>query len=151
MIKAHRIGVCVLALAAAAQVQAGGPAGTVKTVSGQVIVERDKQKFPATVGAPIEVSDTLRTGPDGAVGVTLHDSTLLSAGPRSTMVIDKFLYDSKTNEGRISVGVRKGTLAVATGKIAKRSPESVDFHTPTSTLGVRGTEFVIDVGAGSDE
>ena len=25
------------------------------------------------------------------------------------------------------------------GKIAKRTPESVDFHTPTSVLGVRGT------------
>ena len=37
------------------------------------------------------------------------------------------------------------------GKIAKRTPESVDFHTPTSILGVRGTEFVIEVEGDGDE
>ena len=51
----------------------------------------------------------------------------------------------------LSVGVRKGTLSVATGKIAKRAPESVDFHTPTAVLGVRGTEFVVEVIGGRDE
>lgn len=47
--------------------------------------------------------------------------------------------------------MRKGTLSVATGKIAKRAPESVDFHTPTAVLGVRGTEFVVEVIGGRDE
>jgi len=51
----------------------------------------------------------------------------------------------------MSVSIRKGTLSVASGKIAKRTPESVDFHTPTSVLGVRGTEFIIEVLGGSDE
>ena len=31
------------------------------------------------------------------------------------------------------------------------STESVDFHTPTSVLGVRGTEFVVEVAGDRDE
>jgi hypothetical protein len=83
--------------------------------------------------------------------VTLRDNTLLSAGPNSLFVLDKFEFDSTTNAGAISVGVRKGTLAVATGKIAKQTPESIDFHTPTSVIGVRGTEFAIEAGSGNED
>lgn len=82
--------------------------------------------------------------------MTLRDNTLLSAGPSSTLVIDKFVYDSTSQSGAMSINIRKGTLAVATGKIAKKTPESIDFHTPTSVLGVRGTEFVVEVVEGSD-
>ena len=47
-------------------------------------------------------------------------------------------------EGWRSVSARV-RCRLPSGKIAKRTPESVDFHTPTSILGVRGTEFVIEV------
>jgi hypothetical protein len=39
-------------------------------------------------------------------------------------------------------------VAVRSGKIATQSPESVRFRTPNAILGVRGTWFVIDAGAG---
>jgi hypothetical protein len=39
---------------------------------------------------------------------------------------------------------------VVSGKIAKQSPESVRFSTPTTTLGVRGTEFVIEAAGTED-
>ena len=123
----------------------------VKVSKGAVSIEREGRKLAAGVGTPVQVADRVRTGPDGSVGVTLRDNTLLSAGPNSLIVIDRFAYDSVTQEGKISVGVRKGTLAVASGRIAKRTPESVDFHTPTSILGVRGTEFVIEVEGDGDE
>ena len=126
-------------------------AGMVKTSSGSVVIERAGKRLPALVGTEVRVADKLRTGENGAVGVTLADNTLLSAGPSSTLVIDKFVYDSTNQTGGMSINVRKGTLAVATGKIAKKTPESIDFHTPTSVLGVRGTEFVVEVGEGSDD
>lgn len=131
-------------------VQAAEIAGMIKTSKGQVSIERDGEKLLAVVGTPVMVADKIRTAGGSAVGVTLRDNTLLSAGPNSLIVIDKFAFDSKTQAGNMSVGIRKGTLSVATGKIAKRTPESVDFHTPTSVLGVRGTEFAIEV-AGNDE
>lgn len=152
MIKTHWAVACALAwLGGPALAQSAPPAGTVKNVAGEVLIERAGQKLPAVVGLPVYAADRLRTGSDGSVGLTLKDSTLLSAGPNSLLSLDKFAFDSTTNAGAMSVGIRKGTLSVATGKIARQSPESIDFHTPTTALGVRGTEFVIEVGSGSDE
>ncbi|WP_341743024.1 FecR family protein [Azonexus hydrophilus] len=141
----------IVGMAGSLSALAADVAGMVKTSSGRVVIERQGETLPAPVGTQVRVADRVRTGGDGAVGVTLRDNTLLSAGPGSLVVIDKFAFDSSTLDGRMSVGVRKGTLSVATGKIAKRTPESVDFHTPTSVLGVRGTEFIIEVAGGSNE
>ena len=140
-----------MALAFAGTTWAEDAAGTIKTSKGLVNIERGSEKLAAQAGAPVFVSDKVRSGADGSFGITLRDNTLLSGGPNSLMVINKFAYDTTTNAGGMTIGVRKGTLAVATGKIAKATPESVDFHTPTSVLGVRGTEFVVEVGDGSDE
>jgi hypothetical protein len=132
-------------------VQAAEQAGMIKVSKGAVSIERDGQRMAAAVGTPVMVADRLRTGDDGSVGLTLRDNTLLSAGPNSLLVVDKFAYDNAAQDGKMALTIRKGTLSVASGKIAKRTPESVDFHTPTSILGVRGTEFVIEVGGSDDE
>ena len=126
-------------------------AGMIKQVRGAVSIERAGQKLAAAAGMPVWVSDKLRTGSDSAVGVTLKDHTLLAAGPNSVLTIDRFRFDDTTHDGNMSIGVRKGTVSVATGKIAKKTPESVDFHTPTTILGVRGTEFVIEVADGGED
>lgn len=152
MIKTHRTVACAMALLAiCTAAKAGEIAGMVKTSRGEVNIERAGQRLGGAVGTSVQISDKVRTGENGSVGVTLRDNTLLSAGPNSVITIDRFAYDSTTQTGGMSVGIRKGTLSVASGKIAKKTPESVDFHTPTSVLGVRGTEFVIEVKDGSDE
>lgn len=152
MIKVYRTVLCAaISLALSGLVLADDAAGMIKSSKGQVRVERAGESVAAIAGNPVFVADKIRSGADGSFGVTLKDNTLLSGGPNSLVVISKFSYDTTTNAGAMSIGVRKGTLAVATGKIAKQTPESVDFHTPTTVLGVRGTEFVVEVGEGSDE
>ena len=143
--------VALMSLALTGSVLASEAAGMIKSSKGQVSIERGGEKVAAVAGSPVFVSDKVRSGSDGSFGITLKDNTLLSGGPDSLVVINKFAYDTTTNAGAMSIGVRKGTLAVATGKIAKVTPESIDFQTPTSVLGVRGTEFVVEVGNGSDE
>lgn len=151
MIRTHWLAIGMAAVMASPQVLAADPAGMVKVSKGQVSIERSGQKLPAMVGTTVMVSDKLRTGRDGSVGVTLRDNTLLSAGPNSLLVIDQFAFDNTTQDGKMSIHIRQGTLSVASGRIAKRTPESVDFHTPTSVLGVRGTEFVVEVEGDGDE
>jgi len=152
MIKAHQVALCaLLALSSGQFAFAAEAAGMVKVAKGQVSIERNGKKLPAAVGSVVEVADRVRTGADASVGVTLRDNTLLSAGPNSLIVIEKFAFDNTTQDGNMSIRIRQGTLSVASGKIAKRTPESVDFHTPTSVLGVRGTEFVIEVEGNGNE
>lgn len=121
-------------------------AGTVKVSQGTATLERQGQTQPLRVGSEIWVSDKIMTGADGSVGITLRDNTLLSAGPNSVLQMNKFVYNSSTETGVIDASVRRGTVSVISGKIAKASPDSVSFSTPSMTLGVRGTHFIMDAG-----
>lgn len=120
-------------------------AGRVKVSKGTVYIERGGKQLPAPVGAAVEVRDTVVTGVDGSVGITFHDNSLLSAGPNSELVVEKFVFDSTTHAGEFDTHLKKGTLAVVSGKIVKQSPEAMRVRTPAAIMGVRGTEFVIKV------
>lgn len=130
--------------------QASDQAGTVKTSRGVAAIERAGQKLPAAIGSPVLVSDRIVTGQNGAVGITLRDNTLLTAGPNSVLELNRFAFDSTTHAGALDASVKRGTLAVVSGKIAKASPENVRFNTPSVSLGVRGTEFIIEAGTGGE-
>ncbi len=90
------------------------------------------------------VGDTIRTGPDGAVGITLADDTLLTIGADSELVLSAYSFDSTTQDGNLLASLWRGTLAVVTGLIGKKTPENVRVQTRTVVLGVRGTEFIVD-------
>lgn len=119
--------------------------GQIKTATGQVSVDRQGQSLPGRVGMSLEVADVLRTGADGSVGVTMRDNSLLSAGPNSILSLERFEFDATTNAGRFDTQLRRGTLAVVSGRIAKTAPSAMTVRTPSAILGVRGTEFVVSV------
>ena len=127
---------------------AGNDAGLVKDTKGTATIERGGQKLAAKPGTHVLVSDIVTTGADSSVGITLHDGTLLSAGANSTLILNKFAFDTTTNKGALDASLKRGTLAVVSGKLSKSSPDAVTYRTPTSILGVRGTEFVLEAGTG---
>ena len=126
-------------------------AGTVKSLKGQAHVLRLNQKIDVTVGMALQTRDTLISGPASSVGITLQDSTLLTTGPNARIEIHKYAFDRRTNGGHLDASVHKGTLAVVSGLIAKNNPGQVIFRTQTVTLGVRGTEFIIDADPSNDQ
>ena len=137
-----------MAWAQAGLLAPGAPAGLVKRSQGSVTLAHAGQVLPARPGMVVAVGDTLRTGPDGAVGITLADDTLLTAGPDSELVISAFAFDATGHDGHLLASLWRGTLSVVTGLIGKKAPENVKVQTRTVVLGVRGTEFIVDAGAG---
>src|SRR5215468_4529583 len=117
--------------------------GQIKVSKGAVHIERGGQRLPAAVGTKVQPTDVVVTGPDGSVGILFTDTSLLSAGPNSVLAIDKFVFDTTTNQGAFETTLRKGTLSAVSGKIAKQSPDAMKVRTPAAVLGVRGTEFVV--------
>jgi hypothetical protein len=135
----------ILAAAAFAAASHASDVGQIKNLSGAVHVERDEQRLPASAGMGVRQSDVLVTGADGAVGVTFLDNSLLSLGPSSTLAIDRYAFDSTTHDGQFDALLKRGTLAVVSGRMVKRSPGSMRVRTPSAIMGVRGTEFVVKV------
>ncbi len=122
--------------------------GQIKVMAGTVHLEREGKRLPAEVGMPVRQSDAVITASDGTAGVTFTDNSLLSVGPNSALAIDRYTFDSTTHAGQFDASLRKGTLAVVSGKIVKQSPGAMRVHTPTSIMGVRGTEFAVKVTEG---
>lgn len=131
-----------LAGAAYAQSQ---PVGYVKTVQGDAKVVTAGQAVAAQSGTPVFEGSMLRTGPKGSLGVTFRDETLMSFGPNTELTVESYLY--APSEGKLKLGARmgKGTLNYVSGVIAKLKPEAVTVATPTGTIGVRGTQFLLKV------
>jgi len=119
--------------------------GLIKVSNGSVEIQRAGTKVKAEVGTPVQVSDVLRTGPDGSAGITFSDNSLLSIGPSTVFEIDKYQFDSTTHAGEFQGSLKQGRLAGISGKIVKQSPESMKVRTPSAVMGVRGTEFVVQV------
>ncbi|MEO7337764.1 MAG: hypothetical protein ABIV63_14395, partial [Caldimonas sp.] len=98
--------------------------GQVKVAKGQVSIERAGATLPASVGTRLQVADVVTTGADGSIGITMNDDSLLSAGANSRLTLERFVHDPSTNQGRFSLALNRGTLAVISGRIAKQSPDA---------------------------
>jgi hypothetical protein len=119
-------------------------AGIVKTSKGSASAERAGARVALVPGTAVNQGDRILTGADGYVGITMLDDTLLTLGPNSNVALDSYAFDPKTHDGSFLASVTKGTLSVVTGLIARHSPESFAVKTRISTMGVRGTEFVVE-------
>lgn len=139
-----RAALVVLILAATAPTMAA-EIGRIKVAKGEVAVEREGSILPASVGMRVHTSDVIKTGRDGSVGITMSDDSLLSAGPDSALLLDRFAFDPTTNQGKFDASLNKGTLSVVSGRIAKQSPDAMTVRTPALILGVRGTTFAVSV------
>ncbi len=133
----------VLVLPLLATLVSAAEIGQIKVSKGQVTIQRAGGTLSGAVGTRLQTSDTIRTGADGSVGITMDDDSLLSAGPNSVLSLDRYAFDPTTNQGRFDASLNKGTLAVISGRIAKQAPDAMTVRTPTAILGVRGTEFVV--------
>ena len=137
----------VVMFACASQARAQEPiAGYVKIVSGAASVVRAGQEQPLVLGFGVLPGDSLKTGADGRVGVTLKDDTRLSLGPNTEIAVASFAYAPTDGQLGFVMRVVRGAVAYISGRIAKLSPESIKIETPTSILGVRGTHLLIAAG-----
>jgi hypothetical protein len=134
-----------VALVALATPAFAADVGLVKVSKGSVQIQRGSEKLAAPVGAGIQANDVIVTGPDGSAGVTFTDNSLVSVGPNSVFAIDKYSFDTTTHQGEFEGNLKQGRLAAISGKMVKQSPEAMKIRTPSAIMGVRGTEFVVEV------
>lgn len=137
---------CACATAATpALAQQPAPAGRIKVVAGEAVVVRGGNTVPAQNGFVVFASDSLRTGKDGRLGVTLSDDTQVSIGPNSEVRLDSFLYEPGQGQLALVLKFIRGTAAYVSGQIAKLAPDAVRLETPAAIVGVRGTTLAVEV------
>lgn len=141
---ALRVTLAAVSLVSLAQAES---VGVVKTVSGDAWVITAGQRVKAQVGTDVLLGSQLKTAKGASLGVTFRDNTLMSFGPDTEMTVDEYLFAPA--QGKLKLGARldRGSLNYVSGVIAKLKPEAVNVKTPTGTIGVRGTQFLVNVDA----
>ena len=134
-------------LAAPVFAQQPSPAGRVKVVSGSAFIVRSGGTLRAEVGQSVFESDSLRTGEDGRIGVTLDDDTRVSLGPSSEVRLDTFRYAPAEGSVGLAMQFLRGIAVYVSGQIAKLAPDSIRLETPSAIVGVRGTSLAIRVAS----
>ncbi|MFO0461409.1 MAG: FecR domain-containing protein, partial [Burkholderiales bacterium] len=115
-------------------------------VAGDVVVVRpgpagDATRRPIT-GDAVSAGDRIETGADGRVQMRFSDGSVVSLQPGSRFTIDAYRFEGDAQ--RAVYVLTRGTLRTLTGAVGKRRHEDYKLITPTATVGVRGTEFVVE-------
>jgi hypothetical protein len=121
------------------------PVAVLKTVQGGIELARGGQTLHPEAGDPLQEGDVLKTGQDSAAGITFIDGTRLSLGPSSELRVDDYRFSPAEKDYAFEVFMNKGSAVYTSGKMGKMAPAAVRFSTPNSTLGIRGTRFLVQV------
>ena len=118
--------------------------GIVGAISGTVKTETRQLK----AGDKIYLNETIVAGAGSGTQILLLDQSTFTIGEDSEVVMDTFIFDPATNDGKIVASVKQGSLKVISGLISKKNPDSLTVEVPEGTLGSRGTEFQTVVSKG---
>lgn len=138
-------GIALVFLAATASAQQPLAAGRIKVASGSSFIIRGGARVPAQAGQVVFESDSLQTGADGRLGMTLKDETRVSLGPGSEVRLDRLAFAPADGHLGLVLTIIRGVVAYVSGRIAKLAPDSIRLETPSAVVGVRGTTLAIRV------
>lgn len=121
---------------------------------GTVTVERDARQVEIAQGAPLYAADRVSTASGSSAVLAFRDDTRVTLNSGTRLALAQYTYEEKEPQRNgLLFRLFSGGLRIATGLIAKSSPERVKFQTATATIGVRGTVFDVSCGkadAGDD-
>jgi hypothetical protein len=96
----------------------------------------DGSAHTLVVGAGVVYKENIRTSAEGSTQILFPDQSTLNIGRNSSLVIDEYVYDPKTNHGTMLTSLVTGTLRFVGGQISHN--DGVTVTTPVATLGIRG-------------
>lgn len=136
---------CLMIWSFPAEIRAEEAAGSIKTLKGEVVLQRGGTTIPAAIGMLVYPQDVVKTAANSSVGIILHDDTSIALGPDSALCLNEYVFEPKDHRFSAVFGLLKGTFAYISGLIGKLAPEAIRLETPNSTIAVRGTRLLVKV------
>jgi hypothetical protein len=118
--------------------------GKITALNGLVSIQRSNSTLAGSLGATLEAKDSVKTGQNSKAQLTFNDRTIITVGKESLFSIDDYLFDG-TKESSTRFNIVSGSIRAMSGQIGKIAPEKFAVKTKTATIGIRGTNFIVDV------
>ena len=116
--------------------------GEVTALSGNAQLLRQTGTIEVSTGAEINENDLLRTETRSKVQVVLKDDTVITVGPESEYLFERFV---ENGEAEVLMQLKRGFFKTVTGKIGNIAPQRFKIKTKAATIGIRGTQFMAHV------
>lgn len=135
------------AMLLAAPARADGEAvGTLTEAVGTVRLLRGENYLETQRGVEVFPQDIVETGANGTAQIDLRDGSVLKLGPGSRLALTDYKLDKNRNVVSATVDVLTGWLRFAVSKLRK-DDSKYRINAPSLTIGIRGTEGVVEAGA----
>jgi len=99
-------------------------------------------KRPLAVGLGVQTRERIETEGEGSAQIVFNDSSTMTIGRNSSVVIDDFVYNGSS--GSQGLTVAKGVMRFVGGGVSHGS--GANLKTPTASVGIRGGSVLVRVG-----
>lgn len=117
--------------------------GKIVAIKGEVFIERGSDEVSCKIGTSVENGDQIITQKQSKAQIIFVDGTVITVGQKSSFSIEDYLYRRGSKSSSSKFRLHSGILKSITGRIGKLAPERFRMRTKTSTIGVRGTQFIV--------
>jgi FecR protein len=124
---------------AAAEPQIGAVA--MAEYKGAIGTRESGEKRDLTFQQTVYANERVETGVASETNLAFLDQTNLFIGERSTVLLDRFVYDPGSRNGDVAISLMKGAFRFVTGEI--KNKRNVMLRTPTASITIRGTVLVL--------
>jgi hypothetical protein len=121
------------------------PAGQITQTSGYVAVTSPTGTLKsAGSGQALEAGETVTLGDGSRAVIKFRDGQIIALQSKSTFKVNRYDYDQASPEkGESFFSLVQGGLRAITGLIGNANKAGWKLATPTATMGIRGTDFMV--------
>ena len=120
----------------------GDIVGVTTVAKGETYLLRDNGYFALEPGVDIDEGDIIQTGPDGRAQLEMNDGSVLEVGESTELYLDEYQLQEDESVEAASLSLIAGFLRFVTAKV--KSSSFYEVNTSTATIGIRGTEGVVE-------
>src|SRR6185312_12706426 len=110
---------------------------------GAIGTREGGEKRDLTYQQTVYANEHVETGMESETNLAFLDQTNLFVGERSSVLLDRFVYDPDSHKGDVAISLMKGAFRFVTGEI--KNKQNVTLRTPTASIAIRGTVLVLFV------
>jgi hypothetical protein len=119
--------------------------GVFTETTGEVRIQRAESWFAAAPGVNVEADDIIETGADSATQLEMKDGSVFRLGAMSRLLLSEYNLDSDNSVLSAGISMLSGWMRFAVAKL-RNTDRRYSIQTPTMTVGIRGTEGVLEAG-----
>ena len=129
------------------------PVGRVVWVKGDsfkaIMPNKEERLLQKT--SVIYLQDRLVTNDNTKAEIVFTDNTIISFNINTNFLVDNYSFKPKDKKGSVGKSVMRlieGGFRTITGLIAKNNPSDYTVNSPVATIGVRGTDYTVQLKDG---